>query len=456
MFVLLEVAGAIFCLLGFFLAPMVSDVSSSAEALMKPTSTIDDATRENEQPKRVPSERLVSRLSTAANKSSARIEKSTIFPTRKVPVFHMNLYLFKESRKFVKHCELDGLKHSKYLKLVTDPFSASSATRNEEHWVWMGSLWTSMPRVCESFSKLIAQLQRFRRQHGLSTKWPIHMMDWSDEGSTLLRCEQVEHVMGKDYVYYHKRSMVVGRTWNATTHTIDVGQWQTFSDWSSYSAESVQHIPITVRSDFVQAIEMFARDQLHLEFSSENELTDVLVHMNRTLDVVHFWPAPNDALSRGKVDNRKRAQLRNAVSMALQELRHQTNPRILAFAGLKGQAKDQGREQVQTKYLQEMLKYKIVVVAQKDGWEDHYRLFEALVSGALVLSDFMLSLPAGLQDGLVFYQNMDELKELIIHYLQNTRERREIAKRGRRVALSLHRSWHWMERVVIGKAMSDA
>lgn len=382
----------------------------------------------------------------------SRSHYNTTAPLTKLPVVHMNLYLFQENRKYIKHCDVDGLKGSNWLTLVKDPFSTETSL-NE--WVWMGSFWTRLPRVCSAFANLIAQVQKTREKHGLSTKWPIHIIDWCDEGSILLRCEQVERVMGKDYISYHKRSMVVGRHWNRTTQSIDVGRWKTWTDWSTYSAAPVQHIPIPVRSDFVHAMETYARDELHLPFTSQNELTDALVHhLHRPFDVVHFWPEPTDVAT-GKVDNRKRAQLRNAVSRALKEL-HNSHPNILAHAGLKGLAKDQGREQVQTEYLSTMLQYKIVVVAQKDEWEDHYRLFEALLSGALVMSDVMLSLPTGLQDGLVFYQNMDELKDKIIYYLQNTMERRNIAKHGRQVALTMHRSWHWVERVLLGKAMTTS
>ena len=85
-------------------------------------------------------------------------------------------------------------------------------------------------------------------------------------------------------------------------------------------------------------------------------------------------------------------------------------------------------------------------------WEDHYRLFEALCSGALVMTDRMLSLPEGLQDGvsLVEFSSIDELKAKVLHYLRNSNERIAIATRGKRIAMERHRSWHRMEEVVFG------
>jgi spore maturation protein CgeB len=115
-----------------------------------------------------------------------------------------------------------------------------------------------------------------------------------------------------------------------------------------------------------------------------------------------------------------------------------------------------GRKQVSDEYVETLLDSKIVVVAQRDKWEDHYRLFEAMVAGALVLTDRMLSLPRGLRAGesVVEYKDADDLRSKLSHYLGNRDERLAIAKRARFVAMSNHRSWHHMEEVVFGSPVT--
>jgi spore maturation protein CgeB len=62
----------------------------------------------------------------------------------------------------------------------------------------------------------------------------------------------------------------------------------------------------------------------------------------------------------------------------------------------------------------------------------------------------MLTLPQGLVDGksLVFYRNQSHLVQLIKYYLPHNQERRQIAREGRRIAMTMHRSWHRMGKVV--------
>lgn len=89
--------------------------------------------------------------------------------------------------------------------------------------------------------------------------------------------------------------------------------------------------------------------------------------------------------------------------------------------------------------------------------EDHYRLFEALVSGAMVMTDRMLSLPHGLENGvsIVEYTSEDDLRTKILYYLKNEEERFEIARKGRLVSMSQHRTWHRVEQVVFGRELSN-
>ena len=120
--------------------------------------------------------------------------------------------------------------------------------------------------------------------------------------------------------------------------------------------------------------------------------------------------------------------------------------------GLAGDAAREGRQGVSEAYIEALLATKIMVVTQRDLWEDHYRLFEALVSGAMVMTDRMLSLPAGLQNGtsLVEFESSEELTSMIKYYLTHPEERRKMARKGRRVAMARHRSWHRLEEIIFG------
>ena len=82
-----------------------------------------------------------------------------------------------------------------------------------------------------------------------------------------------------------------------------------------------------------------------------------------------------------------------------------------------------------------------------------YRLMEALAGGAMVLTDPMQPLPVHIQDGkhLLVYRSLGQLKRLIKYYLEYPEERLKIARAGHDLAMTAHRSWHIMERFVLGE-----
>ena len=84
------------------------------------------------------------------------------------------------------------------------------------------------------------------------------------------------------------------------------------------------------------------------------------------------------------------------------------------------------------------------IVAQRDNWENQYRLFEALMSGAMVMTDTMLGLPKGLVDGelIAVYHNLTDLQVQLTHYQNrdNGEEGFAISRRGRLVAMRQHRT----------------
>ena len=127
------------------------------------------------------------------------------------------------------------------------------------------------------------------------------------------------------------------------------------------------------------------------------------------------------------------------------------NAKFKIHARTIGKLSAKGRRNPQNAYVNELLDYKIIVLAQRNYWEDHYRLFEAMSGGAMVLSDPMLPLPKGLVDGthLVVYDSIKSLKEKIIYYLEHRDERLRIAREGHKETLLHHRTWHHMEDIFL-------
>jgi hypothetical protein len=173
--------------------------------------------------------------------------------------------------------------------------------------------------------------------------------------------------------------------------------------------------------------------------------------IQRPTDVIHFWETKSTSSQVVKTGGKLRDTVSRVITKLGQEHKH-----LNVFCGIKGGADEVGRRGVSPAYIQALLSSKIVVVAQRDEWEDHYRLFEALIGGAMVMTDLMLSLPQGLENGtsLIEYTSAEDLSQKILYYLQHEEERLEIAKRGRFVAMSQHRSWHRIEEIVFGKPMT--
>jgi spore maturation protein CgeB len=139
-----------------------------------------------------------------------------------------------------------------------------------------------------------------------------------------------------------------------------------------------------------------------------------------------------------------------------------TGTRIIrTHVGVIGNNKD-GMDQgnIQLDYVERLLNSKLVVVTQRDEWEDHLRLYDSLASGALVLTDHMHTLPAGFQNktNILVYDSPQSLQRLISYYLdpRNSKKRKAIAQSGWKLAMSRHRSFHRIEQILFGEAMTLA
>lgn len=363
-----------------------------------------------------------------------------IAPSRDTPlsiyIYPMHLpdkesYLVDEMKHFV----YDGIVHSPFLNITTDPDRAH--------------LWIARPQVagekgrrkwCWHFKDMLAER---------NVRPPILLMDWYD-GATLVACPELVTVAQKKNLYYTKRGVVRDRYYNATTRRIQLGYVDSFTNWSLVSAAPVRHIPYAVRTDFVQALEQVLTNHTPT-FSS---LEPSLVRLSRPKDAAHFWPVCCYGRKVDRGGKASNSMLRDSVSALLFDMAQQDG--LQTFADLSGSANIRGRNFVDLEYARNILKYKIIVVAQKDFHEEHYRLLEAIISGALVMSDTMLSIPRDFVDGesIVFYNDLDDLRAKIKYYLKHEVERLAIASKGWTLAWNRHRSWHRMEELIFGEIRS--
>jgi Glycosyl transferases group 1 len=339
----------------------------------------------------------------------------------------------------------DGLKQSPFIQLVS-----MEDTHPDVVWVADEAIGGHRPADwCRDLLSAV-EMVREKRQLKMPTDkeiWnpPIHFLQTCFDMPTDYACIDLRERFGRNKTRYFKRSVVWLRSWNSLENWVDTGR----SSVKSKQLSDQIHTPLTVRTDVVAAIAKYLAKR-------NMTLSDDIEGMARPLDVAYFWPLirPGDSTASEAVLFNY-ANLRNRVSTILDDLRRE-NPSWKVVIGLQGPARAKGRKSVAETYVDATLKTKIHVVAQRDDWEDHYRLMEALVSGALVLTDRMLSLPRGLENGtsVVEYSSADELRLCIEYYLEHETERVKIARRGRQVAMSQHRSWHRMEEVLFGRILS--
>jgi Glycosyl transferases group 1 len=363
---------------------------------------------------------------------------SVPFPKAPIVIWPMWEYRADAKAKVpadVMHIEQDGVAESPFLESSHDVFNFHGDV------VWVGNTghWHGWNEWCHKFMEHVASAQERRRQLNLSTSWPIYVVDFTDY-ATRQRCQTIEQAVGPEFVTYAKRSMAKHRQWNSEKGWVDEGI--RLPDKTKGTGIVYHHAPLAVRTDMVR--------HLHETLVLRNlTLRDKIEALDRPIDAMHLWPL--DANTSKKVGT-VQSNLRSTVSRAVDGLSSDLN----VFVGLAGGTSGLGRRNVSSTYVDALLSTKILVVSQRDRWEDHYRLFEALAVGPLVLTDRMLGMPAGLANGtsIVEYSSEAELRSLIRHYAANDAERISIAAEGRRVAMSRHRSWHRMEEIIFGRPLS--
>jgi glycosyltransferase involved in cell wall biosynthesis len=352
-------------------------------------------------------------------------------PTQKIPIVPVVLWPYLEfgiGNAEAQHIEENGVNESSFLELARDMnnFDPNVVWVGDTGYAYGWNLW------CGEYLQRIQAAKKQRKALGLPLSWPIYIVDFTD-GVTRQRCKNIERDIGKEYVLYSQRSVARKRHWDFKKNWIDVG----FKIPMAHEDTTYRHSPLVVRTDTIEALQEVLKER-------NLNLASPLEEMERPVDVVHFWPSDWTGVS--NVSSVQRTQ----VSIIVAELAKQEN--LNAFVGLAGSAVKTGRRGVKSEYIEAMLNAKILVVTQRDDWEDHYRLFEAMISGALVLTDRMLGMPQGLIDGtsIIEFGSEADLKEKILYYLAQPLERKEIARRGREVAMTRHRTWHRIEEVIFG------
>eukprot|EP00980_Cylindrotheca_fusiformis_P005066 scaffold1073_cov98-Cylindrotheca_fusiformis.AAC.5 len=388
--------------------------------------------------------------------------KASFLARNSIPVYLFpfqdpSAYYSKSPSPDMIHIESNGLYESSVFRQATEEERFYNPNA-----VWLTDVKASERIWCKRFTKkvLLAQEQRRERNMDITNatatsaatsssrqllplQWPVFVVDFSDE-RTFQRCLNLEKAMGSDFVFYTKRSVVVDRYFNANnTNWVELGRKVLRHNNVNYA-----QMPLIVRTDIVNVTE-----QQLLQDYNNTKLQDPIERLwNRSVDVAHYWPSDGSTGIR-QFQN----ALRDRVSQILED-ELSTGSSYNIFCGITGTADVLGRRQPQVAYVQAMLDTKIVVVTQRDEWEDHFRLYEALISGAMVMTDQMITLSdLGLKNGtsIVEFHNAESLISLAKYYLSHEKERHSIAQQGRFIAMSRHRSWHRMEKLILGSIVTD-
>jgi hypothetical protein len=354
-----------------------------------------------------------------------------------------------------KHYFYDGILSSEYLELAgivlvkkrnkTEPNLVPSDAD-----VWLvdgGRLYNLQPSVRPAFLENLFLPNRTTTTASTTTpSWKILLVDFGDH----FQARKYSHFFdcwNQANVRVAVRSVVRGRNYNPSNGLIQKGH----IDPNLTSAGGpVLHCPFAVRSDIVHAVQQAV---VEVENNSTLALEQHVIMYNRPIDVLHLWKLLKDSGN---------AELRNNVTLMVDAWNGTScsndNRTMNTVTTEKGNRSHRGRNSVHQDYVQAMISAKIVIVTQRDLWEDHYRLMEALVCGALVIADTMLAPPKGLVHGetIVFFETLQELEEAVMYYLIHEEERRAIAQRGWRLAMGRHRSWHRIEELFFGTPLTRA
>jgi hypothetical protein len=365
--------------------------------------------------------------------------------------------VFNETCEF-HHYLLDGVNHSPCLYREMDPAKAH---------VWVYDRHRGNCNL-ESFFQNEVERRKNISNHTLN-RWKVFFLDFYD-GPHLRPCTNlIQKIQNSVHDVIHlKRSIVVERQGlNRTGRKQDFG-----------NQHKVIHIPYGVRSDLVYSIHQVIQN---MNTSLVNTLpTDKIIFSpvcpvdlpGRLGGVRYFWhhpskkcipPNPHFECVNGRLRDLvsdtlflMEANISSALNSSSArsihgEMVNASNALTISLSGGGLFQGGLGRQKSSLPYAIDLLTYRIIVVAQRDLHEDHYRLMEAFAGGALVFTDLMLAPPKRLVDGehYVVYRSMQELQQKILYYLTHEVERRKVALAGWNLVMRYYRSWHMMESVLL-------
>lgn len=318
---------------------------------------------------------------------------------------------------------LDGIERSSYTNVASMTFlnpklkTVEIAGRANEKLIWLID-WGSMHRDCHRLEKVLTSLER-------NPKEKVLLADYT--GST----RQTQCDFWDENVRVAKRSIVTGRHYDHKKKSINPGKIAINEGMSKDLP--VLRAPLAVRERFVTALKDNSRGRNPMK-------------SKRTTDVCFFWK---------EGDYSHYGFWRRDVSNFIKELGK--SGKFKTHVDIAANDVD-GMEigNLQLNYVDELLDCKMVVIAQRDEWEDHYRLYESLASGALVLMDTMLAIPAGLKNktNVAIYDDLESLQSQLKFYLKEENRRVSIARRGMELALGYYRAWHRIEELIFGRPLT--
>jgi len=365
----------------------------------------------------------------------------------------------------LKHFVLDGIDKSSLLKL-TDDIDEEGAVWVVEH-VRFGKVGRHCPdlvpfverslerrkeRAADDFVLISVKLKDGNMTGNVPIPpWKIIIIDF-DDGSYhgINECSQkLSSLLGKDNIHFATRGHVTGRNIVHISHNEDtpfLHQGEAIDFKKKGVTKFINGYPRVlrygVRTDYVDYIQEHIAG---LSFQKNGKKTAVTVdniaEYPRPMDVAHFWNIGEDEI---------RGKHRTEISKAVLNLA--AEKKLTAVTEIKGLRAQFGRNHVNPSYIETMMKMKIVVVCQRDHWEGHYRLMEALLSGAMTMTDPQHPLPLYVENAtnVIVYNSIAQLKQQILYYLEHDEERMKIAQAGHKVVMDYHQSSIWMERMIFG------
>ena len=302
--------------------------------------------------------------------------------------------------------------------------------------------------------------------NSINPEWKLYIFDHSDRGvgpwglwfmeselASLIGWKRINYITRTAQEGHHMDSWVTQSKKNPEIAKDFAGYFGVpinFTKHLGKACSTIQRKTYEVREDINEAIDNYMRENFPSTVNDGTansfDISHAVATLPRPMDVRTFW---NRTVCPARSS---RCEFRSHLASEVASLPTK-HPSMKVNTDVVGFIHKAGRNNVNPDYIKALLSTKIIVLGQRDKWEGHLRLMEALLSGALVLHDPQVYWPYGVVDGvnIVVYHSIIDLEEKILYYLDpfNERERIMIGQRGREIALSRNRNWQNMERLLL-------